>query len=84
MSNQLATIDPAALDTVTGGKSNSKSGTNIDSLISQLNSMTGTIKDIQNKTKGFGQTEMFMLWMLALRNQQPQANVVYVGRPRWF
>ena len=91
MSRELTSIDPDVLAAVTGGKShstsssNSGSSSNIDGLLQQLNSITGSIKDIQNKTNGLSSNEMFMLVALAIQNR-PAANVVYVGtrRGRWW
>lgn len=91
MSRELNSIDPDVLAAVTGGKShststsNSGSSSNIDGLLQQLNSITGSIKDIQNKTNGLSSNEMFMLVALAIQNR-PAANVVYVGtrRGRWW
>jgi hypothetical protein len=86
MSRELVSIDPHVLDAVIGGKSKSTgSGSgNIDDLLGQLNSITGSIKDIKTKTNGLSSTEMFMLCALAMQNR-PSANVVYVGprRGRW-
>jgi hypothetical protein len=93
MSRELASIDPHILDNVTGGKSSggggghsggsgSSSSGNIDSLLSQLNSITGSIKDIKTKTSGLSSSEMFMLCALALQNRSSSASVVYVGRSR--
>jgi hypothetical protein len=76
MSN-LTTIDTLALETVTGG---TKSG---DALLKDLSSLASSIKDLSAKTSGFSSTQMLLLVALAMRNQQP-ANVVYVGRPRFY
>lgn len=75
MSN-LTTIDSLVLDTVTGG---ARSG---DQLINDLNSLASSVKELGNKTSGFSSSQMLLLAMLAMRNQQP-AGVVYVGRPRF-
>jgi hypothetical protein len=82
MSKSLVPIDLAALQSVTGGKGNSNPG-NIDGLISQLHSITGSISSLKQKTSGFGQTEMLMLLFLAAQRNQ-QTPVVYVGAPRRF
>jgi len=89
MSRELVSIDPHVLDAVTGGKSTSagaSSSTGIDGLLSQLSSITGSIKDIQTKTNGLSSTEMFMLVALALQNRsQAPTSVVYVGPRRgWW
>ena len=94
MSRELMLIDPHVLDTVTGGKSrgsssgssggSSSGGSNIDSLLSQLNAITGSIKDITKKTSGLGSGEMLMLCYLALQNRPAAGSVVSVGtRRRW-
>jgi hypothetical protein len=87
MSRELASIDPHILDAVTGGKSSgggggSSSSGNIDGLLSQLNSITSSIKDIKTKTSGLSSSEMFMLCALALQNRSSSSSVVYVGRSR--
>ena len=74
----LATIDSLVLDSVTGGRSGAG-----DQLLNDLNSMASSIKDLSNKTSGFSSSQMLLLAVLAMRNQQP-TNVVYVGRPRWY
>lgn len=91
MSRPLVSLDPHVLDVITGGKSSSSSGSggggssggssssgNIDGLLHQLHSITGSIKDITSKTNGLSSTEMLMLCALALQNR-PAASVVYVG-----
>lgn len=81
----IVSIDPLVLAEVTGGKgSSSSSSSGIDGLLSQLNSITSSIKDIKTKTSGLSSTEMMMLCVLAARNQQP-TSVVYVGPRRgWW
>jgi hypothetical protein len=98
MSRALVSIDPSILDIVTGGKSSggggghgsgssggssSSSSSSIDGLLSQLNSITSSIKDIKTKTSGLNSTEMFMLCALALQNRPASASVVSVGTRRW-
>ena len=92
--NAIVSIDPLVLAEVTGGKSSggnsgssgsgsaSFAGSSIDGLLNQLNSITGSIKDIKTKTSGLSQTEMLMLCVLAAQNR-PSASVVYVGARRW-
>jgi hypothetical protein len=89
MSRELVSIDPHVLDAVTGGTSGSgskSSGSGIDDLLSQLSSITGSIKDIKTKTNGLSSPEMFMLVALALQNRPPaSASVVYVAPRRgWW
>jgi hypothetical protein len=86
MSRELVSIDPHVLDEVLGGKSHGgSSSSNIDGLLSQLNSITGSIKDITKKTSGLSSTEMLMLCCLALQNRPAASSVVYVGPRRgWW
>jgi len=92
MSRELVSIDPHVLDAVTGGtssnssKSASSSSSGIDGLLSQLNSITGSIKDIKTKTNGLSSAEMFMLCALAMQNRpSASASVVYVAPRRgWW
>jgi len=87
MSRELASIDPHILDNVTGGKSSggggghSSSSGNIDGLLSQLNSITSSIKDIKTKTSGLSSSEMFMLCALALQNRNT-TGVLFIGPKR--
>jgi hypothetical protein len=94
MSRELVSIDPHVLDNVTGGKASSSgtgssggasSSSGIDGLLSQLSSITSSIKDIKTKTSGLSSSEMFMLCALAMQNRPQQASVIYVGprRGRW-
>lgn len=78
MPHPLVSIDLAALAAVTGGGT---SGSNIDQLLEQLNSITGTIKDIGKKTSGLDSTQMMMLCVLAMRQNQA-TNVVVVDGAR--
>ena len=85
MSRELVSIDPHVLDEVLGGKSHGSSSSNIDGLLSQLSSITGSIKDITKKTSGLSSTEMLMLCCLALQNRSAPSSVVYVGPRRgWW
>jgi hypothetical protein len=80
MSNVLTPIDSLVLATVTGGKSSSS-----DYLLKDLSSLASSIKDLSKQTSGMSSTEMLLLCCLAMRNQQPQSNVVYVARgPRYW
>jgi hypothetical protein len=85
MSRELVSIDPHVLDAVTGGKGRG-GGSEIDSLLNQLNSITGSIKDITKKTSGLSSTEMLMLCCLAMQNRSAATtSVVYVGPRRgWW
>lgn len=80
--NALVPIDSITLDNVTGGTH--RGGSNIDSLLGTLSSLTSSLNEIKTKTNGLGQGELLVLCMLALQNRQP-SNVVYVGRrPGWW
>ena len=74
----LAPIDSTILHTVTAGYSRgSSSGSGIDSLLAQLNAMTGSINEVKNKTNGLDQGSMLILCMLAMQRNN---GVVYVGQ----
>jgi hypothetical protein len=74
----LAPIDSTILHTVTAGSSRgSSSSSGIDSLLAQLNAMTGSINDVKNKTSGLDQGSMLILCMLAMQRNN---GVVYVGQ----
>ena len=77
--NALVPIDSLTLDTVTGGTSK-HSSSGIDGLLGQLNSLTGSLNDIKNKTNGLGSSEMLLLCMLAMQNRG--SNVLVVGGRR--
>ncbi len=79
MSTPLPSIDPGALAAVTGGKNSA--GT-LDTLLDQLSSITGSLKDIHRKTSGLNSTEMLMLCVLAMQNRGAGSGVVYVGNGR--
>ena len=72
----FAPIDSTILDTVTAGYSKS-SGSGIDSLLAQLNAMTGSINEVKTKTSGLDQGSMLILCMLAMQRNN---GVVYVGQ----
>ena len=91
-SNEIVSLDVALLEAVTGGTSSSSAGAeqlggstnNIDTLLSQLHSITGSLNDFKKKTSGLGSTEMLMLCALAMRNNQQPSNTVVIvpGGPR--
>ena len=81
MSN-LTAIDPAALLTVTGGGSRTRTSGGIDDLLKELGTITDSIKDISKKTSGFSSSQMMLLCVLAMQRTQP-AGVVVVGPRRW-
>jgi hypothetical protein len=75
MSNELTTIDPAALAQVSGGTTVTPT-TSTSSSDQILTSLNGILTSIQNLSQGqnnggLNQTEMFMLMMIMQqRNQQ--------------
>jgi hypothetical protein len=54
---------------VTGGTNTSSATSRIDGLISELNSINSAVKTIDNKTKGFDDTQMMMLLFLAMSDR---------------
>ena len=73
MSNELKSIDPTQLATVSGGKS--------DPLLSQISSIASQIKDVTKATSGMSSTQMLLLCaVLANRNQANNSTVVYYRR----
>ncbi|MGE0551419.1 MAG: hypothetical protein AB7O24_13725 [Kofleriaceae bacterium] len=72
---KLESLTEVTLETVTGGtKSNNTSTTSttssrLDGLIKDLNSINSAVKDIDTKTKGFDDTQMMMLLMLAMTDR---------------
>lgn len=93
-SNEIVSLDVALLEAVTGGGAPASpaspiggSSNNIDTLLSQLHSITGSLDDFKKKTNGLGSTEMVMLMALAMRNNQQPSNTVVVvpgGPRRWW
>jgi hypothetical protein len=75
MSNQLQTIDPAALAQVSGGTTvtPTTSSTGNDQILTALNSILSSIQTLGQQPHGGGlnQTEMLMfLMIMGQRNQQ--------------
>jgi hypothetical protein len=77
MSNELQTIDPAALaqvsggTTVTTGNATTTTTTN-DQILASLNGILTSIQGLaQPQNTGFNQTEMLMLFMLMQQRSQP-------------
>ena len=73
MSNELQTIDPAALAQVSGGTTVATStGSTNDQILTSLNGILNSIQSLaQPNNNGLNQTEMLMLLMIMQqRNQQ--------------
>ena len=80
MSNELPTIDPAALAQVSGGTTvtptTTTSTSNSDQILTTLNGILTSIQNLSHgqNNGGLNQTEMFMLMMIMeQRNQQAAA-----------
>lgn len=74
MPNEIMSIDPSALATVSGGKS-------YDPILKDITNLASQLKDVNKATSGFNSTTTFLLFALALqRNSQANTNVVYVRR----
>ena len=73
MSNQLPTIDPAALAQVSGGTTVATNTTSNDQILTSLNGILNSIQSLSQPQSGGGlnQTEMLMFMMIMeQRNQQ--------------
>jgi hypothetical protein len=74
MSNELQTIDPAALAQVSGGTTvATNTGSTNDQILTSLNGILSSIQSLAqpNNNGGLNQTEMLMLLMIMQqRNQQ--------------
>jgi len=91
----LPSLDPLALEAVTGGKataatSNTTHGlgslaSSTSDLASQLKSITSSLNDINNvkKSSGFDNNTMLMLAFMVTQNRAPSNNVVLVHRGWW-
>ena len=75
-----ATIDPAALAQVTGGTSDSTG------LISALNGLLDSVKQIQttSKANGINPQEMMLFMMLMQRQREPTVTVATAQPPWWY
>ena len=79
MSNELQTIDPAALAQVSGGTTvttgnatTTTTTTTNDQILASLNGILTSIQGLaQPQNTGFNQTEMLMLFMLMQQRNQP-------------
>jgi hypothetical protein len=83
MSNPITSVDPRALEAVTGGAASQRSVGSSSDLLSTLNSLSSTLKNLgtASKTSGFSTTEILMLGFLMTQNRN-QINV-FVRRPYW-
>jgi hypothetical protein len=79
MPNEILSIDPHALEGVTGGSHKKSHG---DPVLNDLNRLASSIKDLTNTTSGFSSTQMLLLCCLVMRDQSTRPNVVYVNRGR--
>ncbi|HEY6173864.1 MAG TPA: hypothetical protein VIX73_05435 [Kofleriaceae bacterium] len=72
MSNQLQTIDPAALAQVSGGTTvTTNTGTSNDQILTSLNGILNSIQSLaQPNSGGLNQTEMLMLLMIMQQRNQ--------------
>jgi hypothetical protein len=74
-SQELQTIDPAALAQVSGGTTVTPTTTSSsDQVLTALNGILGSIQSLtqQNSGGGFNQQEMFMLMMIMQERSQQQ------------
>ncbi|MGE0870874.1 MAG: hypothetical protein AB7P03_20065 [Kofleriaceae bacterium] len=67
----LDSLSDLALETVTGGTASNTSSTTskLDGLLKDLNSINTAVKEIDTKTKGLDDTQMMMLFVLALSDR---------------
>ena len=91
MSNDLTSVDVSSLEAVTGGAAATSSstasprcsGTGASSdVLSTLNSISDTIKGLNNTSSNTGLSTTQVLMLGLLMNQNRQVNVV-VRRPWW-
>lgn len=83
MSNELQTIDLAALAQVSGGANSttsSSTGATNDQILTALNGILDSIKNLgQPSNQGLNQQEMLMLMLVM--SQRNQAQVAYAPSP---
>lgn len=78
-SQELQTIDPAALAQVSGGTTVTTSSATNDQILTALNGILTSIQGLgQPSSGGFNQAEMLMLMMIM---QQRNGQVVSAGSP---
>lgn len=79
--DQLAAIDPAALAQVTGGTASYDS----TGLVSALNGLLDSVKQIQNTSKQNGiNPQDMMLFMMLMQRQQQSATTTVAAAPPWW
>ncbi len=77
---ELQTIDPAALAQVSGGTTVTTASTTNDQLLTALNGILSSIQGLaQPSSGGLNQQEMMMLMMIM--QQRNQAQVISTGSP---
>jgi hypothetical protein len=83
MSNPIISVDPRALEAVTGGAASQRSTGSNNDVLQTLNSLSSTLKNLGSaaKSSGFSTTEILMLGLLMNQNRS-QINV-FVRRPYW-
>ena len=91
MSNSFTSIDPDALDTITGGTAvktastgSTSSGSSNSAVLTQLQGIQSSLKDLGSAKpqSAFGNTNTMLLFCaLAASRPQQTTNVVYVRRP---
>lgn len=78
----LPSIDPESLAQVTGGTSSPASDSN--ALLSQVNDMLGSIKNVTNVSHQHGlQPREIMLFMMLLQQRNQAAAPIVVAAPWW-
>jgi hypothetical protein len=79
----MTSVDPCALEAVTGGAASARSVGSSSDLLQTLNSLSSTLKNLgtASRTSGFSTTEILMLGFLMTQNRS-QINV-FVRRPYW-
>lgn len=76
----LAAIDPTALAQVTGGTSSSDS----TGLISALNGLLDSVKQIQNTSQQNGINPQDMMLFMMLMQRQQQSTTTVAAAPPWW
>lgn len=82
---ELQTIDPAALDTVSGGASRASSGGEDNSAVTAA--LTGILDSLSslknNQQSGFGMNEMMLFMMMMNRGSQQQVVAAQPQPTNW-